>query len=63
MDLVAAAAVVLYAAFFTAVGYFLGVRRTTRKHLPALLYAASKPTPAHLGNTVARQPQRPDGDR
>jgi hypothetical protein len=58
-DFLAAAAVILYAAFFAWVGYVIGVRRTTRKHMPALLLAAKKPTPAHLGNTVARQPQRP----
>lgn len=51
-----------FALLFGALGYWVGCRRTTRRHLPALLYAAHRPTQVHLGNTVARQPQRPDGE-
>lgn len=54
-----AAGLVGFAVFFFAAGHLVGYRRATRKHLPALLYAAKKPPRADLGNTVARQPQRP----
>jgi hypothetical protein len=50
--------VLLYAIFWAGLGYWVGCRVTTRRHLPALLYAAKKPTPAHLGNTVARSANR-----
>lgn len=59
-DLLMAAGVLAFAGFFAFLGYVLGCKVTTRRHLPVLLAAAAKPTPAHLGNTVARQPRRPD---
>lgn len=52
--------IVVFAAFFAFLGYVVGCKVTTRKHLPALLYAARKPVPVDLGNNVARQPRRPD---
>lgn len=57
---VALVAVVAFAAFFFACGYFVGKRRAIAKAMPALLYAGKRTTPADLSNTVARQPRRPD---
>lgn len=59
-ELALAGSVLLFAAFFAFLGYVVGCKVTTRRHLPALLYAAKKPTPTDLSNTVARQPRRPD---
>lgn len=59
-DALGAAAVMAFALFFFACGYFVGKRRTLAKAMPALLLAGKRPVPMDLSNTVARQPRRPD---
>jgi len=56
-----AAAPVGFALFWLALGMFLGVRVGERRLMTRIRNAPpATPTPAHLGNTVARAPQRPD---
>jgi hypothetical protein len=55
----AVAAVLAFALFWLALGTFLGVRLGERRLMNRIRNAPpSPPTPAHLGNTVARAPQR-----
>jgi hypothetical protein len=53
---------VAFALVWTGLGYLLGTRVGERRVLRALAKAPLRPTPAHLGNTVARAPQRPSSD-
>jgi hypothetical protein len=56
-----AAAPVAFAVFWLALGVFLGIRLGERRLMARIRNAPpSTPTPAHLGNTVARAPQRPN---
>jgi hypothetical protein len=59
LDWLIAAGVVGFATFFFCAGHYVGARRATARHLPALLLAAKKPPRADLRSTVARQPQQP----
>lgn len=54
---------IAFALFWLGLGIFFGVRLGERRLLARIRDLPSTPAPVHLGNTVARTPQRPDDER